>query len=525
MPYFDFHIHPTLKSMFTTGAAKTSPWQNIDTKKINWFIRMCSDFSRILGSQSNFQQLLDSRCNLVCIALFVPERGFIDNKLLKKQAEKSPLREYLNPLRLDDMISGRLKPFPDLVEEDLKLILSPKVTDDGKTVVALSYEVIYDEEDKERIYAVFTIEGCHTLSSTLDPKKINRVEVLTNLESLRKSYPILSINITHLEQYPFCNHAYGILFVESLSFIPREKEISADGIEIIRFCYERNILVDLKHMSLGARTKFIYDIRERADFAPIKQPLVCTHAGFTGLSVGEIPNYMQIDSPSVKGYSKITWGKPTKYQTYESVAFNPSSINLYDEEIIAILESDGMIGLSLDKRILGYGESSIKAEEQQDLLTESEYISNKELEYFITGDAVGEHLTPFYCITHEVVNRAVQSLVDVPFYHLHHFMAHVLHLMKISAEYGFPVKNALQKVCIGSDFDGLINPLTFCDSVLELPQFEKDFIKYFPRFLEQNNLSNLMPSGISIQQLARQLFFSNGRDFVLKRLPLILPTT
>ena len=35
MPYFDFHVHPTLKCMFSEANAKTSPWVDIDVKKIS----------------------------------------------------------------------------------------------------------------------------------------------------------------------------------------------------------------------------------------------------------------------------------------------------------------------------------------------------------------------------------------------------------------------------------------------------------------------------------------------------------
>ena len=36
-----------------------------------------------------------------------------------------------------------------------------------------------------------------------------------------------------------------------------------------------------------------------------------------------------------------------------TTGFNPSSINLYDEELVEIIDSDGLIGISLNKRIIG----------------------------------------------------------------------------------------------------------------------------------------------------------------------------
>ena len=35
--------------------------------------------------------------------------------------------------------------------------------------------------------------------------------------------------------------------------------------------------------------------------------------------------------------------------------FNPWTINLFDEDILEIVESSGMIGIIMDERVLGYG--------------------------------------------------------------------------------------------------------------------------------------------------------------------------
>ena len=220
MPYFDFHVHPTLKCMFSEANAKTSPWVDIDVKKIPWILRWCSEFEYILGSQADLRMLNESKADLICVAIFVPERGMTNNSLILQQA-KGTLHSYLNYDRLQKINNETLKPYPDLVNEDLDVLFNAArfgVTD--KEVVALTKDVVFNPDDASKIYVVFSVEGLHSLSPTMDKTKIDCDTILNNLDELRAKLPIVSINITHLEQYPFINHAYGIQFVADEDFRP-----------------------------------------------------------------------------------------------------------------------------------------------------------------------------------------------------------------------------------------------------------------------------------------------------------------
>ena len=358
MGYFDFHVHPTLKCMFSEATSKTSPWVDINVKKIPWVLRWCTEFEYILGSQADLRMLHASGTDLLVVALYVAERGITTSPLILGQA-KGTLSTYLDPIRLQQMNDGTLKPYPDLVNEDLDVLLNAArfgITD--KEIVPLAKDVVFNPDDTSKTYVVFSVEGMHTLSPTLDASQFDKNVILKNFDELSSRIPIISVNITHLEQYPFCNHAYGILYVTAEDFRPTGNRIAPDGIDIIRHCYERNVMIDIKHQSLAARKMFIQKIRTDPAFLDILQPLVCTHAGFTGLSYNEVGDYFTYQKVDKKNYSTLTWGKPKKYGMLDfMVAFNPSSINLFDEDIVAILQSGGMIGLSLDKRILGYTEA------------------------------------------------------------------------------------------------------------------------------------------------------------------------
>ncbi|MBX3256060.1 MAG: hypothetical protein KF862_18130 [Chitinophagaceae bacterium] len=520
MPLFDFHVHPTLKCMFSETETKSSPWTDIDVKQIPWILRWCSDFEYILGSQANLRQLNTDGPDIICVAIFVPERGMTNNKLILKQAQGT-LQKYLNPERLKKMNDETLKPYPDLVTEDLEVLLNAGsfgITD--KKVKILLRDTVYDENDTSSMYVIFSVEGCHSLSSTLDKTRVSKNEILENLDEIAGKYPLVSVNITHLEQYPFCNHAYGIQFIANEDFRPTGNRISADGLDMIRHCYKRKIMVDVKHLSLASRRMLTEDIRHRLEFIPINQPLICTHAGFTGLSYKDIPDYMDYKAERKKNYSYILWGKPKKYGMLDFMtAFNPSSINLYDEDIMAILKSGGMIGLNLDKRILGYSEADGRPAAMNELAFEEEYISNAERDVYLTRRTIGKKLDDFHCITMQEVLQGGVVNPAVSFYHLCHFMSHILHFIKVVQEHSdYDIQKALTQICIGSDFDGLINPVWCCSTVLDIPSFKKAFTDTFMRYAHANRNIVALPAGFDVQQFARQLFFENGKNFILERL-------
>ena len=519
MAFFDFHVHPTLKCMFSEKDSKTSPWVDIDVTAIPWVLRWCTEFEYILESQANPRQLNAVGADLICIALFVPERGITNSSLVLKQANGT-LHSYLNPARLAKINDGTLKPFPDLIDEDLEILTHPeKFGILNKKVIPLTRGVTFNEHDANALYVVFSVEGCHTLSSTTDRNKINKNEVLQNLDILSARIPILSLNITHLEQYDFCNHAYGIQVVSDEAFIPTGNRISADGLDIVKHCFKKKIMIDIKHQSLAARRMLIEDILNRPEFTAIKQPLVSSHVGFTGLSYNDIPDYLDFSTMTGKKYGHIEWGKPKIYGMLDFMtAFNPSSINLYDEDILAVLNSGGIIGLSLDKRILGYSEADSRTASLDELAFEEEYISLSEKNVFLTKPVIGSKMNDGNCITTQEVLQGGYVNPQLSFYHLCHFMSHILHLVKVATENNYDVNSALKQICVGSDFDGFINPVFCCETSLALNTFKKDFVDTFLSYADANRSLVTLPDNFNVHEFADQLFFTNGREFVMGRL-------
>lgn len=520
MPFFDFHLHPSLKCLFSEGPEKLSPWDKIDTRKIPMLLRWCSEFEYILQSQASSGQLVYNECRLICVALYAPEKAMLDNSLILGQADGS-LGTYLNKQRILKIISSELQPYRDVVTDDLNTLLNASqfgITD--RKLMPLTKAADYNEGADNTVFVVFSVEGCHSLSSALG--KFNVDEIITNLDDLRNKVPLLSVNLTHLEQSTLCNHAFGMQFINDEAFKPTGKTISQAGIRVLQHCYQNKILIDVKHMSLGAR-RLLYSLRQSDTFTGINQPLVCTHAGFTGITFAEIPDYIFDFRSHRQGYVKILNGKPVKYGNAPRPSFNSSSINLYDEDIMAILESGGIIGLSLDKRILGFHEYEPATSSREDYPMETEFISSQEEAYFFTKDEVGNAFLDGHCIDFNEVEEGGAVNPFLKDYHLRHFMAHIVHLIVVAERHGYDVNKALTQVCIGSDFDGIINPIWSCDTVDELAYFKSSFERFFQDFADECTANNnfRLPADFDIRKFSQQLFYENGKTFVLGRLTAI----
>ena len=61
-----------------------------------------------------------------------------------------------------------------------------------------------------------------------------------------------------------------------------------------------------------------------------------------------------------RGFTKVSYKKPKGH--VEGTLFNPISINLYNEDIKEIIQSNGLMGLILDERILGAGGGMVNPE-------------------------------------------------------------------------------------------------------------------------------------------------------------------
>ncbi len=518
--FFDFHCHPGLKPTFADQVSAPSPWDFINAR-----LRIFADvtisinplFNEVLNSQSSLGQLFNGDVKLFGIALHAPEanmaKGLLDKKLVNNGAIT-----LINRQRMELIRDGNH--YFQFLNDDLnRLAQTPAPASlNGAKLTILKTAGDFDETDAKTIYGFLVVEGLHCFLG--DQGAADVKETFTqNFEHFTDNNTVLAINICHIQQNGFCNHAYGIQFINPGYFFPTGKSITTWGEEVINRMLEKKILTDIKHMSLLSRIALYRMLRDENDPNKYKAPIICTHAGLTGLSIQDRVKYLLRKPEHVGPVYEVVYMKPKSPYLHDAdaVYFNCSSINLYNEDIETILFSDGLIGLSFDQRILGFADENVLREVI--VPNDVEYISDAEAGFFL-GPNPGA--LPVFTNDDEVWTSGDFENFDPSKNVIMHplfFLNQVLHILVVAKKNPLlGVAKAVKKICLGSDFDGLINAIDNCKQVDDLNKFKQLCLGKMPGLLKKAKLDN---EGIDVPALIDDIFYNNGKTFVLNRLRLM----
>jgi hypothetical protein len=553
--FFDAHFHPTLKKHFagskpdSQGRVFSNPWTTAVTKD---FIKELNGLQRcalrplVEHSLASLSQLNDNQFKLGVAALFFPDKG-----LMRLITDSKAFMKLINKGKLGELLVGKsfeaLKESNDAfitVQRDLELLKSANA---GGQEVGMLKDSTFQPNPEDLPQLAFSLEGLHCLRSDLretNPEKVIR-DILTNLDALRsRNIRILFINPVHIDDSNelFANQAYAmdafrIGGFDEKHLRPKGNGLTEAGKQMIKELHSREILVDVKHMGWIARRQ-LYAFRKAKN---ITAPLVCSHAGFTGCWFdnpgGKFSDYI-LAPPDTEGPHGIRLNKANPYLTDNSIGFNVSSINLFNEDILAIFQSDGLIGISLDQRVLGYSDvvdipngdndprpektNVIRIADGQNgeliLLTDTDYISPEEFKAEKQFRTLSQNP--------DIRKRGVfarKRRINVADLHAWHFYLHIVHAIQVARIVGgedAAHTMLTRTLCIGSDFDGLIDGLDCCPDMGHIGALKQKFIKEFAGFLNEirTPLKITLPDGLSVEQVADRIFYENGRDFVLRRL-------
>lgn len=512
MPFFDFHLHPALKAQFSAPANKPSPWDKIHLTfshpDIILKLIKCQGIDDVIDSQASLTQLSDAGMSLFAIALHPPEAAMMNDGLIQKIAEEEQTT-FIDNDKVDAIGTGNiyftlLNQELDHIEQHLQL--------QGRKLKIIKKISEYDPSATNTIHAILNVEGPHAFYGDRKGKSLAQImtDVKTNFKQFTevRGVRIFAMNIAHLEKNDFCNHAYGIQIFKPEPFFPKSKGISNEGLELLLMMQQKNILCDIKHTSLFARQQ-LYLLGWHGN----NWPLVCTHAGLTGIPSTARGKYFLSNRKFGNGFLRVKHYKPVGYLS--GTSFNPSSINLYDDDVSIIVKSGGLIGLSMDQRILGSPNDEMFGEGYVDEIYEEEVISDGEREWFrdVDRNFIGDE---FVLKTEQISTHDDRQ--NTARYHARHFLNHVFHLFAIARQYGIPDMTMAERICIGSDFDGMINPLDSCTSVTGLKAFKSLLLQNFSvwedEFEEAKNFR--VSDFISPQALLDNIFFKNGEAFLKK---------
>ena len=498
MKTFDLHCHPTLKPMLTLERHRLSPWDEVDNIA-----------NKIFDSQSNMNQLLDGNCNLACVGLMAIETAFLKGALVQTVA--GPVR-YVDKRQIR-RIARKVKGYcyPDLLDQEIDSVINHAVNKDEpwERVKWISSMDEYDPDDLDTLHLIASLEGGHGLY--YGRNESDDINIIVNkLKEYRNGNPLrlLYLTLTHISQNVFANHAFAIKILGKKPFLPRGNGITDKGHQVIQTCLSdqldgQPILIDIKHLSMVSRKQFYETYKDK--------PIIASHVAVTGCSWHNKP-IAKIRKKKAHPVYKVKYDRQKGY--IDGTSFNPDSINLYDEDIVAILKSGGLIGLILDERVLGFSKNN----------KSKEFISNDEWDEFIApltqtelqnremdddenqADELDEQ-------QHEeeetrlLAGNGPKRSMDNRRIHLLHLLNNIMHIMKVGQSIDGNIDPG-KHIVIGSDFDGLINAIDCCPTA-------EDF-EYLQDHLE--DAIELYASDLITDPAAfvEAIFYKNGIEFLKK---------
>jgi len=101
-----------------------------------------------------------------------------------------------------------------------------------------------------------------------------------------------------------------------------------------------------------------------------------------------------------------------------------------------------------------------------------------------------------------------------PAVHRKFLINNILHILWVAGKHThIGINKAAKQICLGTDFDGLINAIDCCKNAGELQQLKHDLREELAQGLNDNGFGTL-----NVNVLLDDIFYNNGKNFMLKRL-------
>jgi microsomal dipeptidase-like Zn-dependent dipeptidase len=469
----DLHCHPNLKS-FNSGFPEPTAniWDKIIHPVDNKLAKSISEITEHISkeSQCNLDSLVAGNVRVFQLSLYPTERGFLHLRnvptVLLGKRRINIVQEVVTGYSASSIIEQKkhYKYFEDLQSEYNYVKNQQGKSPDGQHefVIVNSYTELEKALQKKNTYiGIITIEGTHVFGTgapeTDELSKQELIQQLTqNIETVKKwEHPPFIINLAH----HFWNHLAGhsTSFKRPINSIVnqnkgKDKGITEAGWHVVRELLStrngKRILIDTKHMSIESRKQYYEFIDNHNYINPNnKIPIISSHACANG--------FKTMDA-SIRENDIILKARKSRLFKW--------SINISDEEAKIIHDSEGLIGLMMDKGNLG----------GIDLIKEISAIQDD--------------------------NKKRREFIKL-------FLDNIFQLVKAVGE-----KSGWNIIAFGSDYDGTITHIDFYPSATNLPAFRQDLINY----LEEKQYQKEYWFGYSPTELIDKMMYKNAMNFYKK---------
>jgi microsomal dipeptidase-like Zn-dependent dipeptidase len=500
MAQFDLHCHPTSKCTIRELDIKNCPAPidplnfTVDPTKLNGLLGVLGQIisgiaghealERIMGdpldSQCSFRQLEGG--SLVSIVLIAVERAYTEIRLLEAINEINPtlfanIKNSVDSFHklLVDRELFYINKFNNMAVGGRKFRLINTIND---------YPV---NPDPNTVYGIVSIEGGHNFYTIadqaiqeLDANMLSAAHSVSRTLRAWKQDPqrprLFYTTVTHHAQNKLSNHCWAIpafftsRFEDSLragSFTPTGNGLTRFGMEYIHTALtvsdgEKRVLIDVKHMSTVARNQAYEYIKQKFPGTP----LIASHVGVNGMSWKDQPRFVdsmtedpkfprslfaRFNQLAIRGFMR------ENHQGHlESLTFNGWSLNLFDEDIIEIMASGGLIGVQFEPRVLGVKGTQVERFSKREYNQNWGQLPVRKRAPGPTKDAYTFDPLTFISGMIASDNRS----------HRWYFCQTIMHLVLVvtrEKEAGNPDLLGIdpwEHICLGTDYDGLITALS-----------------------------------------------------------------
>ncbi|WP_010177241.1 membrane dipeptidase [Aquimarina agarilytica] len=470
--YVDFHCHAAMKPFGKSFNYKkiginhgrrhrsSSIWKynppSVFDKLVNYVINLTK------FSQSNFTSLARGGVGVACVSLYPIEKWFFVNKL-KSEFLKDIAANFATGVgkKRVDHIQGLQDYFKDLeMEYDFYKQLNGKVVKlpEGKFRYQLvrNYKEIEelnasDDEQVTTIGVLMSIEGLHVLNSNIS-KPPTEVQFLGNLQKIKSwDTPPFFVSVAHHFWNYLCGHA------ESFTKLVKSKVDQSDGMNLGFTDLGRKVVSELLSDKNGKR--ILVDVKHMS-VASRKEyyHMLETNPEYKDVPIivshGAANGLLAMDN-QVSGGSKVA-------DTLKAV-----DVNFFNDEIIKVAKSKGIFGFQLDERRVA---------------------SDKTLKN----------------VKHSVKRSKIMH------YRSELMWRQIQHVAEVLDNEGLFIWDCL---VLGTDFDGIIDPLNSFWTAEELP-FLADFLeRHAYNYLKENKFK--MPSNnIDANEVVERIMSTNGLRFL-----------
>ena len=474
MAYIDLHVHPGLKPFGRSfdkspvginsilRRSKRSIWHYDPPTVADKALNILSSLTKF--SQADLSTLNYGDASVAFVSLYPLEKGFVLGKpgagiggdMLKN------LVMGIGRKRID-----HLQEMPDYFT-DLELAYDYYKQLDGRVFniegQKCRYKIIshFDEIEIEvdqqlkTIYLILTIEGANVFNTGLQlmNRELNEKEVLENIEKVRNwDHRLFFIGMAHHFYNELCGHA------QSLHGIAEWSGNQKDGMDTGFTPFGITVLHKLLDKSPGKR--ILIDLKHMS---------VKSRKEYYEILLNEYENE---NIPLIVSHGAVNGLRSPESEVVDNQhtagKFQVDDINFFDEEIVRISRSGGLFGIQLDERRAG---------------------SRTELK------KASFHLSPRKMLFYQ--SRLIWNQIQ-----------HIGEILDREGLFAWGIQS------VGSDFDGLINPLNGFWTAEQMPLLDSYLEKHAYNYMSSPLAEKLNHfNRINPDELVERFMFDNAFEFL-----------